>query len=239
MTSQPMPQAIFFDLDDTIIDFTGPAGPAWIEATQRFLDAYGGVDAATVCQTIHRIAGQWWSDPERHRIGRLDLRNTRIRNVADALEELGIVDDELSTRMADTFAHLRTEGLELFPGARETLQHFHDTGVPMALLTNGDSVGQRHKIERFALEGFFDCILIEEEFGVGKPDESVFRHALGQLGRPAHQTWMVGDNPQWEIAPCRQLGLHTVWVDVQGEGLAAGTDIEPHRTVRLIRELVA
>ena len=231
------PQAIFFDLDDTILDFTAPAGPAAVEAAERFAEHYGQTDPATVRQAIDRVSQQWWSDADRHRAGRLDLRNTRIHNAAEALAALGIADDNLSTRIADTFTELRTEALQLFPGARATLEHFRDAGVRMALLTNGDSVGQRYKIERFELAGFFDTILIEQEFGVGKPDESVFRHALDTLGSSPEKTWMVGDNLEWEIEPCRRLGLHTVWVDFLAQGLPAGTII-PHRTVLSIRELV-
>lgn len=108
----------------------------------------------------------------------------------------------------------------------------------MALVTNGDSVGQRYKIDRFDLESFFDCIVIEEEFGVGKPDDSVFHHALASLNAEPQQAWMVGDNFRWEIAPCRRLGLHTVWVDVLGDGLYPEADGEPHRTVRAIEELI-
>ena len=37
---------------------------------------------------------------------------------------------------------------------------------------------QRDKIERHRLAGFFDVIVIEGEFGAGKPDEVVYRHAL-------------------------------------------------------------
>ena len=233
-----MPEAIFFDLDDTILDFTGPAGPAWQTTVMHHAGHYGGIEPATVLASIHGVSRAWWSDPDRHRIGRLDLQATRARNVSDALTELGIADDGLAERIADTFAQLRTEALQLFPGAWETLHHFQQNRVPMALLTNGASVGQRHKIDRFELAGFFDCILIEQEFGVGKPDERVFRHALDSLGHPSTHTWMVGDNLQWEIEPCRNLGMHTVWVDARREGLPADTTIEPHRIVQNINELI-
>lgn len=238
MTTTQMPQAILFDLDDTILDFTGPAGPAWQEVAARFDDDYGGVDAATVLATIDRISTAWWSDPERHRTGRLDLQATRIRNVADALTTLGISANGLARRMAATFAQLRTEGLRLFPGALETLQYFRARDTAMALLTNGDSLGQRAKIDRFDLARFFDCILIEQEFGVGKPDERIFGQALQDLGSAVDGTWMVGDNLKWEIEPCRRLGLYTIWVDPRQEGLPQGATITPHRTVHSIDELM-
>lgn len=239
-----MPSAIFFDLDDTILNFSGPADAAWRETVAQYDGDYGATDAETVVATIDRHSRAWWSDPERHRLGRLDLQTTRARNVADALAQLGIADNGLARRIADTYAQLRTEALHLFPGARETLEHFRDAGVPMALLTNGDSLGQRNKIERFDLAGFFQCILIEGEFGVGKPDEKIFHHALEALDTEPASTWMVGDNLRWEIEPCRRLGLHTVWVDFLGEGLPSDATVTPHQPViphqivNNIRELI-
>ncbi len=235
------PEAILFDLDDTIIEFEAVAAPAWQEATERFSGEFGGVPPERVRRSIAAVSRAWWSDPERHRQGRLDLANTRRANVAEALRALGIGDDgapeSLSRRLAAEFTEIRTAAIRPFAGAVETLRHFASVGVPMALVTNGDAAGQRAKIERFDLSGFFRTIVIEEEFGAGKPDERVFRHALAALAATPQQAWMVGDNLRWEIEPCRRLGLHTVWVDVLGQGLPEDAPAAPHRTVRAIAEL--
>lgn len=235
------PAAILFDLDDTILEFEAVAAPAWGDVTERFAGDFGGVPPEQVRRSIAAVSRAWWSDPERHRQGRLDLANTRRANVAEALRAVGIGDDgtvdSLSGRIAAAFAEARTAAMRPFTGAVETLRHFAAAGVPMALVTNGDAAGQRAKIERFDLAGFFRCIVIEEEFGAGKPDERVFRHALAALGAGPQQAWMVGDNLRWEIEPCRRLGLHTVWVDVRGQGLPADAPAAPHRTVRAIAEL--
>ena len=235
------PEAILFDLDDTIIEFEAVAGPAWEEVTRRFAREFGGVPPERVHRSITAVSRAWWSDPERHRQGRLDLANTRRANVAEALRALAIGDDgapeSLSRRLAAAFTEARTAAIRPFAGAVETLRHFASAGVPMALVTNGDAAGQRAKIERFDLAGFFRSIVIEEEFGAGKPDERVFRHALAALAATPQQAWMVGDNLRWEIEPCRRLGLHTVWVDVLGQGLPEDAPAAPHRTVRAIAEL--
>ena len=234
------PAAILFDLDDTILEFEAVAAPAWEQVTEGFAGEFDGVPAEAVRRSIAEVSRAWWSDPERHRRGRLDLANTRRANIAEALGALGIGDDEedpLSARMAAAFAETRTAAIRPFAGAVETLRHFEAAAVPMALVTNGDSAGQRAKIERFELARFFRCIVIEEEFGAGKPDERVFRHALETLGATPQEAWMVGDNLQWEIEPCRRLGLHTVWVDVRGHGLPEDAPAAPHRTVRAIAEL--
>ena len=52
------------------------------------------------------------------------------------------------------------------------------------------------------------------------------------------QTWMVGDDLLRDLQPARQLGLGTVWVDVENAGLPAGSSIVPMLTIPSVAELV-
>ena len=54
--------------------------------------------------------------------------------------------------------------------------------------------------DRFHLDRFFDCIVVEGEFGCGKPDERVFRHALSTVACDACDAWMIGDNLECQVA---------------------------------------
>src|SRR2546427_567018 len=80
--------------------------------------------------------------------------------------------------------------------------------------------------------------LIEGEFGVGKPEEIVYRHALRALGAPPEEAWMAGDHLEFDVEAPQRLGLHGVWIDRAGHGLPAGSRVRPHRVVRSLRELV-
>ena len=111
-------------------------------------------------------------------------------------------------------------------------------GLKMALITNGNAISQRRSINRFALTRYFDCIVIEGEFGVGKPDERVFRHALASCAVEPARTWMIGDNLEADIVTPHRLGMHTIWVDESGVGVPADADAKPHRIVRHVRELL-
>ena len=90
------PKAILFDLDDTIIEFEVLARPAWKATLSAMASQLHGRPVEKVRASIGRVSAQWWSDPERHCQGRLDLTNTRQRNVADAFALLGIDDDRHS-----------------------------------------------------------------------------------------------------------------------------------------------
>jgi putative hydrolase of the HAD superfamily len=65
----------------------------------------------------------------------------------------------------------------------------------------------------FALEQRFDDIQIEGEHGFGKPEERAYNHAMEVLGVGPDETWMVGDNLEWEIVAPQRLGIYAIWHD--------------------------
>src|SRR5438309_12069001 len=107
--------------------------------------------------------------------------------------------------------------MRLFPDAVESLEHFRRRGVSLALVTNGDASLQRDKGERLGLARFFDVILIEGEFGVGKPEEIVYRHVLQALDTAPEEAWMAGDHLEfdvdapsgWDCTACGSIGAAT------------------------------
>src|SRR5262249_61178984 len=87
-----------------------------------------------------------------------------------ALERCGGARAGLAGRMAADFAARRRASWTLFADAVPTLQSLRARGVALALVTNGDAGMQREKIATFDLARFFDVVVIEGEFGCGKPD---------------------------------------------------------------------
>ena len=135
----------------------------------------------TVLAEILRLRDWFWSDPERHRVGRLDLRAARRQIAEMAVTNVGCDDRTLAARIAERYDSCRDTRTALFPGAVDVLTWLRGSGCRLALLTNGAADAQREKIERFRLEPLFDLILIEGELGFGKPDERIYRLALTEL----------------------------------------------------------
>lgn len=237
--TKPLPQAILVDLDDTIIALTDSIGPCWEGLCARFAPRCGGVAAEELLAAIEASNAWFWSDPERHRLGRLYLDEALTEIVARALARLDIDDPALAREMAEAFTPELRSRVCPFPGAIETLQHLRAQGVRLALISNGSAAGQRAKVDRFGLEPLFDCIVIEGEFGLGKPDARVFRHALECLGVPSEQVWMVGDDLEADIAAAQRLGIYAIWHDYAGRGLPASSPICPDRIIRSLDELGA
>lgn len=232
-----LPQALLIDLDDTILDDSGAASRCWPEACSIHGAELGAIDPPALLETIRRTGRWFWGDAERHRVGRLDLDAARAEVVAMALSELGIADPPLARRIAATYGALRDRDMRPFAGSVETVRWLRESGCRLALVTNGAGAAQRRKIERFDLAPLFDVILIEGEVGFGKPDLRVYRRALEALGAAAADSWMVGDNLDWDVAPPQSLGIYGIWIDHRGAGPPPGHAARPDRIIRGLEEL--
>jgi putative hydrolase of the HAD superfamily len=228
--------ALLLDLDDTILDYSSGVDESWGEACAAAAGEVG-LDAARLAAQVALSRRWFWDDPARHGRERTDMLGAWSKIAADALERLGATAPAVAARLAEDFAARRWAVMRLFPGALPTLEALRATGVPLGLVTNGDQRQQRRKIEQFGLGGFFDVVVIEGEFGVGKPDAAVYRHALAALGAPPHAAAMVGDHLEWDVAGPMRLGLAGIWVDAAGQGLPAGSPVKPDRVIRRFADL--
>lgn len=238
-----LPKAILFDLDDTILSAYARPEAAWLAVSHELAEAIAPLSPAEAAAAIADHARGFWADPERHRRNRQDLRAARREIVGGALARLEAQGRsrfaaDVAVRLADRFTDYRDEQMKLFPGAHETLDALKSAGVRLALVTNGDGPGQRRKVERFELADRFDHIQIEGEHGFGKPEVRAYLHALEALGAAPRETWMVGDNLEWEVAAPQRLGIFAIWHDPLGQGLPADTAVRPDRIIARLEELL-
>lgn len=232
------PQALLLDMDDTILEDTVSTDRCWQKACRQFASEVHPLSPEALVAQIDEVRAWYWGDRDRHRQGRMNLNRARAEIVARAFQNLGLDDPELATRLAVCHAELREQEMKPFVGAMETLGQLRGRGLRLGLVTNGAGAMQRTKIARFGLAPFFDSIVIEGEFGVGKPDERVYRHVLGELGVPPARAWMVGDNLEWDVEAPQRLGIFGVWVDFAQKGLPAASHVKPDRTIHTLAELI-
>ena len=238
MPDNSYPEAILFDLDDTII--TGDIGTEelWRDLCFRYAQHVEGLDGEILFSEVNKARIWYWDDPERHREKRLNLIKARRELVDLAFSKLGIQNEAVCNSLADSFSTLRQERIKLVPGSTGALSFIKENGVLMALITNGASEFQRPKIERFDLAKYFDYILVEGEFGAGKPDMSVFVYTLDKLGVTPDNAWMVGDDLKRDILGANEAGIFSVWVDLQNKGLPDNISSKPDRIITTISDLV-
>jgi len=231
-------RAIFFDMDGTLLDWQAGMEESWLAACTAGCERLPGITPDELVAAVSRKRDWFWAHPVYKHEGRMDLDRASRIIVTEALRALGRDAPDLAAAIAADYRRRRDEQIAPYPGALDVLRHYRERGMRMALITNGNAIAQRRSVERFGLGAYFDCVIIEGEFGVGKPDERVFRHALASCAVGPEQVWMVGDNLEADIAPAVRLGMHTVWVDAAGQGHAPDLAHPPHRVIRQVAELM-
>lgn len=239
MPVPPLPKGLLCDMDDTILNSSGARELCWGEAFAEAAGRLGGLEWTAFIEAITRTERWFWTDPERHLRGRMDLLAACRETTHAALVELGVDRLDLAKALADRYRELREERFCVFPGALETLDHLRAGGVRLAMMTNGTAADQRRKIDRFGLGRYFDRVLIEGELGVGKPHSRVYTIALAALACRPEEAWSIGDNLEWDVVGPQRLGIYGIWIDGRGQGVPAESAARPDRIVRSITDLRA
>ena len=99
-----------------------------------------------------------------------------------------------------------TSEVELFDGAREALEALSGE-YPLALITKGDLLHQRSKLERSGLGPHFRHVEV-----VSHKTPDVYREILERLGVEPSRFLMVGNSPRSDILPVLGLGGSAVYV---------------------------
>lgn len=230
------PKAVFFDMDDTLLDTSGGVEAAW-ETACREVAPELVADWELVRLAIRREAAAFWRDESAVTHWRTRLHEARLHVVELALRAEGF-DLGLAPRLSDRYFEEVMARWRLFDDALWTLGTLREAGYKLALLTNGPAEMQLGKIARFGLEPHFDAIVIEGSFGRGKPDKQVFEHALQATGTSPHEAWHVGDNLYADIGGAKNAGLTAVWIHRNRLEMQPEVVVPPDRSIGHLAELV-
>ena len=153
---------VLFDLDDTLVAFDAVTNQSWKEVCLEYTTSKPGLNPEALFAAIRKVSDWYWSDPERHRIGRNNMPPARRSIVREAFLTMDLPEADADA-VAERYSTVRLENMYLLPGAQSTLDLLLSRGYRLGLLTNGDGETQRYKIERFGLAKYFETILIEGE----------------------------------------------------------------------------
>jgi putative hydrolase of the HAD superfamily len=228
---------VVLDLDDTLINFTGMAEELWRVLCDESASELG-LDGAALHTALMTERVAFWADPELNRFGRHNLGEASRAIVGRAFAALEVGTAEQAAALARQYSDRRHDLVHLYEESIATIETLRERGHRLAMITNGGAESQRAKIVRFDLARHFDCILVEGEFGHGKPDERVYRHVLTELRVDAVDAMMVGDDLERDVAGPQRVGMRGVWIDRAGNGLPPGSAVSPDRIIGSLADLL-
>ncbi len=240
-TDKLSPQGIIFDMDGVLLVTSQSPTQSWREVSQQFgpiLDIPRETLVQALQESRRTYEREIEHDSEKQRRDRLEPFETQLETIENALKALHRVNKRVATEMVHTYDALRDVHRQLAPHTLEVLQELRQRAFSLALISNGNATYQRRKIAQHRLAPFFDVILIEEEFGVEKPDQRIFLHALDQLSISAHEAWMIGDDLACDIAGSQQVGIFAIWCDFARQGLPNKNTVHPDWIIHDLSEVL-
>ena len=234
-----IPKAILLDMDDTILASRQTSKECWTNLCNTYAPQLNGITPQKLLAAIYENINRFWTDPERNNWGRIHPIQANREVVARTFHQMDVDAPELAAEIADGFHIERIKTIRPFPGAIDAIHHFRNMGIQLALITNGGKKIQRSKIDKFQLDRLFDAILIEAEFGMGKPEKEVYLHTLNELGVTPRETWMVGDNLECDVAGPQRVGIFSIWNDFEQSGLPDDAITRPDKIIHSLSELAA
>jgi putative hydrolase of the HAD superfamily len=206
--------AVLFDLDDTLLD--GDA--AWVAGLAEMCRRCPDVPAEPAFTAWHDV----FADPfEAYLRGESTLEESRRERVRQWWQTLNIAaaDDEVDAWWAD-YERGYVAGWSRFPDVDGCLAGL--AGIPIGLITNGDSDQQRAKVLALGLDGVVSVVVVSGDLGYAKPDPRIFRYAAQALSVEPERCLFVGDRLDADVAGALSAGMQAVWLNRRALEVPAG-----------------
>lgn len=195
-----MIKAVFFDIDDTLYDTSSFAKLARRAAINAMIDAGLPLEFDEAYKLLREIIKEKGSNYDKH----FNVLTKRVfGEEKPLLIALGMI----------TYHNVKFALLRLFPNTMSTLIYLKSRGYHLGVISNGITIKQWEKLIRLGLHHFFDEIITSQEAGVEKPDEEIFKLAIGKMGCKAEKSVMVGNKFSEDILGAINTGMSAILVN--------------------------
>ncbi|MBX7257009.1 MAG: HAD family hydrolase [Candidatus Hydrogenedentes bacterium] len=109
----------------------------------------------------------------------------------------------------------RWEVRPLYEHVPATILTLRQMGYRLGLVSNTLMVSDAHRtlFKEAGIFDAFDVLVFSAEFGMNKPDTSIFTCALDAMNVAPNRAWYVGDKPHRDVCGARRVGMTSVLVD--------------------------
>jgi len=195
-----MIRAVFFDLDDTLIDAMQCHLEANAKTFRKFEISYSEIKK--------KIEGKDY----------LGMRLIEI--LKDMRDAVGVTEKVLPLKTLVSsrekiFLKLVNQKATLYPGARHALTNAQENGATIAVVSSGTQAFIACALKKFNLDRYVDFVVGEEDVKRGKPFPDVYEKAYRLLPKDLNiskQDCLVVEDSANGIKSAKTAGLKTVFV---------------------------
>jgi len=240
-------KAILFDLDDTLIDWSGFKGSWWeleprhlrhvYRYINRHVHALDVSDEAFVEEFSRRSRENW-------ELARDSLISPHLgKLLVETAQAMGVPDDRLDhDRFLIEYRWGIAEGVRVFNEVPKVLEKLRSYGLELGIITNSFVPMSLRDIElkTFDLIKYFPrCRWSAADAGYLKPHPEVFKIALKELNVSPKEAVFVGDSLPADIVGAQSIGMRAVWrKPLHNNGFKPDGQIAPDAQIRTLDELL-
>lgn len=218
---------IFFDLDDTILDFH----KAEQLALKNTLEHFGAPSGKEVLDLYHEINIKHWKRLEK---GELTRNQVKIGRYQTLFHEL-LIENIDAAEVTKYYESRLAKGHFFIDGAEEMLNVLFEK-YRLFLVSNGTKQVQDGRLESSGISKYFEKIFISEAVGFDKPDERFFNSCFSQIPDFSKaDSIIIGDSLSSDIKGGKNCGIKTVWFNKNT--IKNETDIIPDYEINKLNQV--
>lgn len=213
---------LFWDIDDTLIDFKSSEKAALKMCFQHFGVVLTDEDVAVYSQINHN----YWELLVQGGIEKSTMLTRRFEDFVQRLSLDGIDCQAMNAlyqvKLGD-YAVMMADGYDVCAQLSHSNKQY--------AVTNGTAVAQNKKLQITGLGALFDDIFISDVVGCEKPDVRFFQHAFSKIPEfNPEEALLIGDSLSSDMTGANNAGIHCCWFNPKGK-------TNPHSSIQIDYEI--
>lgn len=212
------PKAIFFDLDETLVENRIPIKDLFARMYFDFETQLGEENQRLFFDVLRQRAANLWSSmfetevPPEHQ-----FVNCFRHCIAATGSTPKQGTNALAQEMFNHFQQLSANNVVFHDGVETVLKELSNRGYITGIITNGMEQIQLGKIHQLDLHHKVDHVTVSAQARAHKPQPEVFSLALERAGVSAKQAWQVGDHATNDVAGAIRAGMGGVFYNPEAK----------------------
>lgn len=220
-----MTKILFFDIDNTLLDFALCSR----EAMEESFAEWGLEFASPMFEVFTTVNDGLWQQVERGELTVEKLWKIRWNLIFD---RIGICGDG---EKFEKLFHSKLEKSHIpVSGAKEILETLAGR-YRLFAASNAPSGQQEYRLEKAGMLGYFEGLFISGEIGETKPSRAFFDKCISLSGGKRDEIMMIGDSLSADIAGAMNAGIGSCWFNPHGKPLTG--EYVPDRIISSLAEL--
>ncbi|NBI28706.1 HAD family hydrolase [Chengkuizengella marina] len=199
---------IFFDIDDTLLDFK----EAEHQGVKKFYNKFPDV----INIKEDKFYDHWCTIGKKHfnrfLKGELTFEEQKAERIKEIFHLVKLpLDDVTAGQYFSIYLTHFEESWQAFDDVIPCLQQLQN--YRMGIITNGYEEQQIQKLKKIGVYDYFEIIVTASDVGTAKPNKRIFEVACQKAKVKPSSCYYIGDDYKSDILACEKVNMRGIWLN--------------------------